>query len=71
MKDKLTHLHKVEVVSIHNGFVRSDGTISHHDMHDYLLLTNSASKKAFEPVHELLLQLLSEGETEVEYILSE
>lgn len=66
MKEKLSHMQKVELVEIHNGFVQSDGTISHYDMHDYLLLTNSGSKKAFEPVHELLLQLLNEGEADLE-----
>lgn len=36
------------------------GTISHHDMWDYLHLTKSGYTKAFEPVHELLLQILDE-----------
>lgn len=64
-------MYKVEVIAIHNGFVQSNGTISHHDMYDYLCLTDSGSKKAFEPVQELLLQLLNEGEQEIEYTLSE
>jgi len=38
------------------------GTISHHDMWDYLHLTKSGYSKAFEPVYDLLLQLLGEGE---------
>ena len=79
------------------GFVRADGTISHHDLYDYLHLTQkgimsqilkfiSAQRKnfsciclylqihfhtifnfvgydrAFEPVNDLLLQLLAEYE---------
>lgn len=52
----------VEMVDVGNGLVQPDGSISHHDMHDYLLLTNAGSRKAFEPLHELLLQLLAEGE---------
>lgn len=71
MKNKLKHTYKVELIDIHNGFVQSNGTISHYDMYDYLCLTDSGSKKAFEPVHELLLQLINEGETEIEYTLSE
>lgn len=62
---------KVEIVKIDNGFVRADGTISHHDMYDYLLLTNSGCKKAFEPVYDLLMQLLTEGETEKDLTPSE
>lgn len=71
LKQKLVTFSKVEIVSIDKGFVQPDGTISHHDMHDYLLLTNAGSKKAFEPVHELLLQLLNEGEQEKDLTPSE
>lgn len=71
LKLKVSTFPRVEVVSIDNGFVQPDGTISHHDMHDYLLLTNAGSRKAFEPVHELLLQLLNEGETEKDLTPSE
>lgn len=71
LKTRLVNLSNVELVVIDKGFVQSDGTISHHDMHDYLLLTNAGSKKAFEPVHDLLLQLLNEGETEKELTPSE
>lgn len=71
LKVKLENMPKVELIQIDNGFVQPDGTISHHDMHDYLLLTNAGSKKAFEPVHELLLQLLNEGEPEKDLTPSE
>ena len=62
---------KCEIVAIDKGFIQPDGTISHHDMHDYLHLTNSGYHKAFEPVHDLLLQLLSEGEPEKDLTPSE
>ena len=82
------------------GFVRADGTITHHDLYDYLHLTQKGEHKitywtrqitrycdiipfshcfkyitiwflcllgydrAFEPVNELLLQLLAEYESD-------
>ena len=42
-----------------------DGTISHHDMFDYVTLTQKGYTKAFEPVNELLTTLLQEMEGEV------
>jgi platelet-activating factor acetylhydrolase IB subunit beta/gamma len=60
-----THLQnnfRAQLVNIDAGFVQTDGTILHHDMHDYLHLTQKGYDKAFEPVNELLLQLLSESE---------
>lgn len=68
---KVSAVPKCEIVAIDKGFIQPDGTISHHDMHDYLHLTNSGYSKAFEPVYELLLQLLSEGETEKDLTPSE
>jgi platelet-activating factor acetylhydrolase IB subunit beta/gamma len=60
IKDKLQGLGKVQIVDISKGLVQGDGTISHHDLHDYLNLTNAAAKKLFEPVWELLSQILNE-----------
>jgi hypothetical protein len=37
---------------------QADGTISHHDMYDYLHLTQKGYDKAFEPVNELLVPIL-------------
>lgn len=71
LKSTINSYPKVEIVTIDKGFVQPDGSISHHDMHDYLLLTNAGSKKAFEPVHDLLLQLLNEGEQEKDLTPSE
>lgn len=41
------------------------GLISHHDMWDYLHLSKSGYSKSFEPVHEVLLQILLDDENEV------
>lgn len=38
------------------------GFISHHDMWDYLHLSKSGYMKSFEPVHEILLQILADSE---------
>ena len=51
-------------MNIDANFVQPDETISHHDMHDYLNLTQKGYDKAFEPVNDLLIQLLSESETD-------
>lgn len=71
LKNSLNGRKKVELVSIDKGFIQPDGSISHHDMYDYLILTNAGSKKAFEPVYELILQLLNEGEPEKDLTPSE
>lgn len=51
---------RTQLVNIDPGFVLPDGTISHHDLFDYLHLTRHAYQRAFEPVCDLLMQLLSE-----------
>lgn len=71
LRKKVANLEKVEVVSIDKGFIQTDGCISHHDMHDYLLPTNAACRKAFEPIYELLLQILTEGDSEKDLTPSE
>lgn len=53
---------RAQLVNIDAGFVQTDGTILHHDLYDYLHLTQKGYDKAFEPVNELLSQLLSEFE---------
>ncbi|CAK1603002.1 unnamed protein product [Parnassius mnemosyne] len=69
--EKVNNMNKVEMVFIDKGFIQSDGTISHHDMHDYLIPTNAACRKAFEPIYDLLQQILSEGEPEKDLTPSE
>lgn len=66
----LSGLKKVQIVPIHKGIVLSDGTISHHDMFDYLHLTNAGAKKVFEPILDLLTQILTENEPEKELALT-
>ncbi|XP_030035435.1 platelet-activating factor acetylhydrolase IB subunit beta homolog isoform X2 [Manduca sexta] len=71
VREKVANMNKVEMVSIDKGFIQSDGTISHHDMHDYLIPNNSACRKAFEPIYDLLQQILFEGEPEKDLTPSE
>ncbi|KAM3964692.1 platelet-activating factor acetylhydrolase alpha [Aphomia sociella] len=71
LREKVVNMNKVEMVTIDKGFIQNDGTISHHDMHDYLTPTNAACRKAFEPIYDLLQQLLSEGEPEKDLTPSE
>ena len=56
---------RAQLVNIDANFVQADGSISHHDMHDYLHLTQKGYDKAFEPVNDLLVQLLTESETDL------
>uniref|UniRef100_H9H7B7 Platelet-activating factor acetylhydrolase IB subunit alpha1 n=1 Tax=Monodelphis domestica TaxID=13616 RepID=H9H7B7_MONDO len=44
------------------GFVHSDGTISHHDMYDYLHLTRLGYTPVCRALHALLLRLLTAGQ---------
>lgn len=62
---------KVQTVQIGKGLVQADGTISHHDMFDYLNLTNTGYKKVFEPIYDLLSQILNENEPEKDLTPSE
>jgi len=62
---------KTQLVNIDPGFVQRDGSISHHDMWDYLHLTKSGYIKAFEAVHELLQQLLCENEVSEKAVLDQ
>lgn len=71
VRSKVAGMNRVEAVSADKGLVQPDGTISHHDMPDYLHLSEAGYRKAFESVYELLLQLLSEGEEEKDLTPSE
>ena len=51
--------------SLTTVLLQVDGTISHHDMFDYISLTQKGYSKAFEPVNELLTTLLQEMEGEL------
>lgn len=65
IQEKCHGMNKLQIVDISQGLLQADGSISHHDMYDYLNLTNAASKKIFEPVWELLSQILNENEKEI------
>lgn len=71
LHEKVSNMNKVEMVWIDKGFIQNDGTISHHDMHDYLIPSNAACRKAFEPIYDLLQQILFEGEPEKDLTPSE
>jgi platelet-activating factor acetylhydrolase IB subunit beta/gamma len=51
---------RVQLVNTAPDFVLPDGSISHLDMYDYLHLTPNGYRKVFEPLHDLLIQLLAE-----------
>lgn len=65
IQEKCVGMQKVQIIDISRGLLQADESISHHDMYDYLNLTNAASKKVFEPVWELLQQILNENEKEI------
>lgn len=44
------------------GFVHSDGTISHHDMYDYLHLSRLGYTPVCRALHLLLLRLLTQDQ---------
>ncbi|XP_015417692.1 PREDICTED: platelet-activating factor acetylhydrolase IB subunit gamma isoform X2 [Myotis davidii] len=44
------------------GFVHSDGTISHHDMYDYLHLSRLGYTPVCRALHSLLLRLLAQDQ---------
>ncbi|XP_014260922.1 platelet-activating factor acetylhydrolase IB subunit beta homolog [Cimex lectularius] len=71
LRQKVQGLPRIEALSVENGLVQSDGTISHLDMPDYLHLSDLAYRKAFEPLHDLLSQILYEDEKEKELSFSE
>ncbi|XP_062534197.1 platelet-activating factor acetylhydrolase IB subunit beta homolog [Armigeres subalbatus] len=71
LKERCVGMNKVQIVCVDSGLIQSDGTISHHDMFDYLNLTNVGCKKVFEPVWDLLQQILTENEKERDLTPSE
>lgn len=56
---------RAQLINIDPGFVQADGTISHHDMLDFLHLTQKGYDRAFEPVNDLLQQLMAESESDI------
>uniref|UniRef100_A0A8C8AAE9 Platelet-activating factor acetylhydrolase IB subunit alpha2 n=3 Tax=Neoaves TaxID=3078114 RepID=A0A8C8AAE9_9STRI len=60
LKASLPKLPNVQLLDVDVGFVHSDGTISYHDMFDFLHLTGGGYAKICKPLHELIMQLLEE-----------
>lgn len=58
---------RAQLINVDPGFVNSseENEISHRDMTDYFQLSQRGYDRAFEPVQELLQQLLAETESEV------
>ncbi|KAK7082528.1 Platelet-activating factor acetylhydrolase IB subunit beta [Halocaridina rubra] len=62
IKEAIKNIELCQVVNINRDLVLGDGSIDHRDMYDYLHLTWQGYRRAFEPVYELLTQLLQENE---------
>ncbi|XP_042874101.1 platelet-activating factor acetylhydrolase IB subunit alpha2-like [Penaeus japonicus] len=62
MKEAVRDIDLCQVVNIDRDLVMPDGSIDHRDMYDYLHLTWQGYRRAFEPVFELLTQLLHEND---------
>ncbi|XP_078507449.1 platelet-activating factor acetylhydrolase IB subunit alpha1 [Lissotriton helveticus] len=61
LKLSLPRLANAQFLNVDPGFVQSDGSISHHDMYDYLHLTRSGYARICKPIHELLQRMLEES----------
>ncbi|XP_069057499.1 platelet-activating factor acetylhydrolase IB subunit alpha1 [Pleurodeles waltl] len=61
LKLSLPGLANAQFLNVDPGFVNSDGSISHHDMYDYLHLTRSGYARVCKPIHELLQRMLEEA----------
>ena len=61
LEEQLKGNSRAQLINIDPGFIQADGTISHHDLLDYLHLTQSGYDRAFEPVNDLLQQLMAEA----------
>lgn len=62
LRMKLQGMEKVQYIDITKGIIQKDQSISHHVLFDYLNVTNAASKNVFEPLWDLLNQILNENE---------
>ncbi|KAH9368704.1 hypothetical protein HPB48_004723 [Haemaphysalis longicornis] len=52
---------RIQLVDLDPGLVRPDGSISHHDMFDFRHLSRQGYLATFEPLADLVAQLLSEA----------
>lgn len=62
LRMKLQGMLKVQYIDITKGIIQKDQSISHHVLFDYMNVTNAASKNVFEPLWDLLNQILNENE---------
>lgn len=60
LQSSLLTLSNAQFLNVDPGFVHTDGTISHHDMYDYLHLTRVGYARVCKPIHDLLLRLLED-----------
>ena len=64
LRQNLSSKRRIEIIAASKTLIQADGSISHHDMPDYLSLTEAGYRKIFEPIYELILQLFGENEPE-------
>ncbi|XP_041082954.1 platelet-activating factor acetylhydrolase IB subunit alpha1-like [Polyodon spathula] len=60
IQEALPSLPGASFLDVDPGFVLSDGTISHHDMYDYLHLTRAGYATVCQPIHTRLLAMLEQ-----------
>ncbi|MGH0190112.1 UNVERIFIED_CONTAM: hypothetical protein FKN15_042261 [Acipenser sinensis] len=60
VQEALPSLPGASFLDVDPGFVHSDGTISHHDMYDYLHLTRAGYTTVCQPIHTRLLAMLEQ-----------
>ncbi|KAK1155141.1 platelet-activating factor acetylhydrolase IB subunit gamma [Acipenser oxyrinchus oxyrinchus] len=60
VQEALPSLPGASFLDVDPGFVHSDGTISHHDMYDYLHLTRAGYATVCQPIHTRLLAMLEQ-----------
>jgi len=60
LQERLQAVERSQLLADYNDMVTPDGVLSHQDMADYLHLTPQGYQKVFEPVHDLIQQLLNE-----------
>lgn len=58
LAEVLQSMPNATLLDVDPGFVHSDGTISHHDMYDYLHLSRLGYSRVCQTLHKTLLQLL-------------
>ncbi|KAI5693204.1 hypothetical protein M8J75_010891 [Diaphorina citri] len=64
LSDRLSDRSRLEFISHDISDLVSDDRISAGDFFDFLRLTESGSRKVFGPIHDIIVQLLSEDEKE-------